>query len=108
MGKNKKNRSKNKKKVIKYYTRKERHQKVTNILLQVAMEDMNHVLDEETRNGMFKWIEEGGDYIKDIQLPQYTRTMQIRLHDNKSLETFVCLKYNHVISDDKSVNAISQ
>jgi hypothetical protein len=101
-----KNNKKNKKKKVPtvetgFYTKAERHSKMSNIMMQIVMEDMNHVLTQEIREGFSKWINEGVDYEHDEELYQYNRTLQIRLYNDKSKETFVCFKYNHVVVEGK-------
>ena len=102
--KNKKNKNKNKQIEFGLHTKEERHQKISNIMMQIVMENMNHVISDEIRLAFTKWINEGGDYEKDVFLPRYTRTLQIRLHDDKSQQTHVCFKYNQVMIEGENIN----
>ena len=73
-------------------------------MLQIMMEDMNNVISDDIRYNFKKWIDEGGEYSIDKHLAQYSRTLEIRLNNDKSKDTHVCFKYNHVVIEGEVQN----
>lgn len=82
------------------FTKDERNSKVSKIYMQVMMEDMWHVIKPELRDLVQKYIDYGESVEYDLPLPRYTRTLQVRLYNEKDKDSFICFKYNRVTVED--------
>lgn len=98
-----------KNKKIKLYTKKEREQKITSILLQIASMDLLNILSDEIKIILQNWIDTGNTIEKDIPLYQFDRIMIIRLYNDKKKTTFINLKYNkkqeNIIKENNNKNS---
>jgi hypothetical protein len=97
MGKGKRNKLNNKKKGEPKppipYTESERNKKITNIILQLSSMDMTQVLTPEIRTGIQKYIKEGAEYEAELDLPEFARTLQIKLVNDKRRERDTYVKF---------------
>ena len=82
------------------FTKNERHTKVSNIYMQVMMEDMWHVIKQELRDQIQQYVDTGKTVEYELPLPRYSRTLQVRLYNDKSKESFVCFKYNKRVEEE--------
>jgi len=89
-------------KIITLYTKQERERKITNIMLQLAELKFDHVLTPEVKKLLFDYINTGEDLIYSLDLPEYSRTLEINLTNDKSLDKYnsVALKFKKVVVDE--------
>lgn len=79
-------------KITHTYTKKERKIKITNIMLELIASDMIHILTQDTKDEIQKYINTGETIELDIDLPIYSRILEIRLYNDKKLDTHFALK----------------
>lgn len=82
------------------FTLDERNKKVAKIYMQVMMENMFHVIRPELRSQVQNYINTGEQVEYDLELPAYSRTLQVRLYNRKDKDSFICFKYNRVTVED--------
>lgn len=94
------------KKIIKtepeYYTEDERRNKISKIMLQLVTLNMEHVLSEEVTQAIHKFIKTGDDYTTNIDLPTYSRILEISLSNNKQKKTYINLVFKKIRVDDEN------
>lgn len=86
MGKAKRERNKKKKMEPKPpipYTESERSKKITMIMFKLSTMDMAQELTPEIRSNFQKFIKEGTEYETELDLPQFGKTLQIKLVNDK-------------------------
>ncbi len=82
------------------FTMDERNNKVAKIYMQVMMENMWHVIRQDLRDQITKYINTGEQVEYSLDLPAYSRILQVRLYNTKEKESFICFKYNRVVVED--------
>lgn len=92
--------NKNDSKSSNLFTEAERNAKVSKIYMQVMMENMWHVIRQDLRDQIQEYIKTGKTVKYDLPLPRYTRTLQVRLYNDKNIESFICFKYNKQVDED--------
>ena len=78
----------------KLYTEAQRHQKVTNIMLEISMLDITQVITPEIRAIFDKYVKTGETQEHEFPLPQFGRTLVIKLYNDKKVHSFVNLRYD--------------
>ena len=97
-----------------HYTKDERQRKVTNIMMQLIQVKMDHTLPEYSKNKLHEFVNDGIDYIEDIDLPAYSRTMKIHFVNdkNRDKENSINLIFNKVRVDnnnpDNPINKLNE
>jgi hypothetical protein len=89
---------KNKKETIKkiqLYTKQERQQKITNMRIELSMLDMDHVITDQIKQSMNNFVETGNTTEIEHPLEQYGRTLIIKLYNDKSLNSFMNLRFDY-------------
>jgi hypothetical protein len=51
--------------------------------------DMSHIITGEIKDNMFKFIKNGIPYETVVDLPEYMSELEIKLNNNKSLESYI-------------------
>jgi hypothetical protein len=102
-----------KKKAPKLYTEGERQQKITNIMLEMAMLDFQKYLTDEQNSEMRAlftiYIKSGRDVEKDIRLPNIGRIIVMRLYNDKGKKSFINLKSTEEkVDDEKGANEFNK
>jgi hypothetical protein len=78
------------------YTEAERSRKITTILIQLSQLNLEHVLTEEMHHHIQTFIKTGKSYDEILDLPQYSRTLEIHLENDKRQQTYINIKFNKI------------
>ena len=94
------------------YTESERNIKWTSIKIQLAQLNLEHVLRDEDKIGINNFIKKGQDYVTTLDLPVYSRVMEINFYNDKKKKTGINLKFNKIRvmgeSDDNPINKLNK
>lgn len=84
------------------YSKKERENKVKMVYFQLVQIDMYHVLTDNHKQQIEKFIKDGTSYVDTIELPAYSRVMSINFVNDKrnDKKTGIGLKFNKIRVDD--------
>lgn len=88
------------------YTESERNVKVTKILTQLMMLQLDEYLSDEVRSGLTNFIKTGESYIYDFNIPQISRVLNIYFINDKNLDknNSINVVFNKIrINDDTDI-----
>ena len=69
-------------------------------MFQLASHNMTHVITDQVRIDITKYINDGTEVEKDISLPLYSRVLEVRLYNDRNKECNFNLKHRVVAFDD--------
>lgn len=85
------------------YTQQERSDKMFKIKMQLIQLDMEQVLNDEHKKAISEFIKTGKEYNVSVYLPQYSRTMDINLINDKRKQMGISFKFHKIrIPDEDS------
>lgn len=103
---NKNNKIKNKKSVL--FTKDERNKTITNMMMQLSMLDIAHVVTKDLMKEISDYIENGTTKEIDFSLKEYGRTLVIRLYNNKNMKTFMNLRVDGPTPQTKEIQSLNK
>lgn len=91
-------------------SQKERSDMMFKIKIQLVQMDMDNVLDEQDKQGIYEFIQSGKEYIRTVELPSYSRTMNINLINDKRKKPGIGFKFNkiRVVDENDEENPINK
>ncbi len=94
----------------KLYTEAERSRKISRIMLQLSTLNIEHVLSDEVTKNIHNFIKTGQDYNTTIDLPTYSRVLEISLNNDKSKKTYMNLSFKkiRVADENNSINELNK
>lgn len=106
----KKDKSKNKEKLPIPYSQQERKDKMFKIKMQLIQLDMEHVLTDENKKAIDEFIKTGKEYNVSVDLPQFSRTMDIVLINDKRKQMGINFKFYkiRIPDEDNEKNPINK
>jgi len=94
---------------IRPYTKQERERKIFAIRFQLIELNMNHILTDDIKKNIDRFITEGTEYYKEVFLPEYSRLLKINLVNDKNQETYIKLEFQKVrITEEGDNNLINK
>lgn len=111
--KNKKNKKKQKNMIgPKPYTESERNAKMTAITFQMLQMNISHLVTDDLKKHMTEFIKHGTAYQEKIDLPEYSRIMNVNFINDKGQETFIKLAFKKIRvegeGDENPINKLNK
>lgn len=104
----KKNKTKKEKKVIPY-TEAERQKKVMALQLSFTKAESDNIITPEIIRKMNNFAKTGESYIENIQIPEFSRELEIHLVNDRNQQSYIKLKFNKIrIPGEGDENPINQ
>jgi len=95
MNTNTQQKNKKQKKVVPY-TEDERNKKIAKIMLQLITLNVDHVITDEIRENINIFIKTGKEYHTSLELPTYSRTLEVNLVNDKNKGTDMKLLFKKI------------
>ena len=99
MGKDKKKKIKKEDRPPQPYTESERNKKLMLIRMQLMDIDMHHLITPEVNDAINDFIKTGREFHKTVDIPEYSRELEVNLINDKRKQTYITLKFKKIVVD---------
>lgn len=89
------------------YTKRQRNKKVVGMMFELMEINMDWVIGEEEMRYIMDFINNGTDYHTTINLAKYSAELEIKLINDKNVESFMNLRRKVIRSEDEHVTEMS-